>query len=85
MVQAHTSTELNMDQTKARYQDDRACIRINLNFKRKYDRTCIQKLVKRLFEIQAYRAERGKSRKGCIFLPKSEGSDRNIHGSKENR
>ena len=65
--------------------NDRNCIRTYINFKRKYDRACIQKHPQRLFEIQAYRAERGKSRKGCIFLPKSEGSDRNIHGSKENR
>ena len=60
MAQVHISTELNTDQTKAKYYD-RNCIRTYPNFKRKYDRTCIQKQLKRLFEIQAYRAERGQS------------------------
>ncbi len=41
--------------------NDRNCIRTYTHIKRKYDRACIQTVVIRLFEIQAYRAERGKS------------------------
>jgi hypothetical protein len=41
---------------------------LNLNVKRKYDRACVQKQPQRLFEIKADRAERGESRKGCVFL-----------------
>ena len=40
--------------------NDRDCIRTYINVKRKYDRACIQTEPQRLFEIQAYRAERGK-------------------------
>ena len=41
--------------------NDRNCIRTYLNFKRKHDRACIQTEPQRLFEIEAYRAERGES------------------------
>ena len=43
---------------------------LNLNFKRFYDRTCIQNEPQRLFEIQAYRAERGKSWRELYLLVK---------------
>ena len=42
-----------------------------LNFKRKYDRACIQKQPQRLFEIKAYRAERGKSRESTNCASKA--------------
>ena len=60
MAQAHISTELSTDQTRVKYYD-RNCIRTYSNVKRKYDRACIQKQPQRLFEIKAYRAERGQS------------------------
>ena len=41
--------------------NDRNCIRTYTHIKRKYDRACIQTEPQRLFEIKAYRAERGKS------------------------
>ena len=41
--------------------NDRDCIRTYFNFKRKHDRTCIQKQPQRLFEIKADRAKRSKS------------------------
>ena len=64
--------------------NDRNCICTNLNFKRFYDRTCIQTKPQRLFEIKADRAERGQSRESCIYLQESKSSNRDIHGSKEN-
>ena len=48
--------------------NDRNCICTNLNFKRFNDRTCIQTEPQRLFEIKAYRAERGESRASCVYL-----------------
>ena len=58
MAQAHISTELSTDQTRVKYYD-RNCIRTNSNVKRKYDRARVQKLVKRLFEVQEDSSERG--------------------------
>ena len=63
--------------------NDRDCIRTYTYIKRKYDRACIQTDPQRLFEIKAYRAERGQSRKSRVLLSKSKSSDRDIHGSKK--
>ena len=53
-----------------------------LNFKRFDDRTHIQNEPQRLFEIKAFGSKRGKSRE-LYLLVKSKGSNRDIHGPKE--